>query len=71
MKPSIGRIVHFYQINEPVVPAIITQVWDDEHVNLRVFQDNAYTPELHISVALAESGGGAMQKWWCWPPRVE
>jgi hypothetical protein len=45
MKPSIGRIVHVLvdpktNNGSDVAPAIITRVWSDECVNLRVIRDN-------------------------------
>lgn len=54
MKPTIGRIVHYwprksagadnglpmvYAVAAEPVPAIIVRVWSDDCVNLRVFND--------------------------------
>lgn len=70
MKPSIGRIVHF-QLNEgqreklnnyqPTAPAIITAVWGDECVNLKVLLDG----ETNLWVTSAMKGTGENQ--WDWP----
>ncbi len=50
MIPSIGRIVHYVQVNryeknKPLqhLPAIITAVWPESYVCLQVFQDDGET----------------------------
>lgn len=70
MKPTIGRIVIF-NVNEnqreklnnyqPTAPAIITAVWGDECVNLKVLLDGEST----IWVTSATLGTGENQ--WNWP----
>lgn len=67
MKPAIGRIVHVLVdpgINNgsDVAPAIITRVWSDTCVNLRVLHDGPviapqqqYRPEWLTSWSLHES----------------
>lgn len=38
---SVGRIVHYFPEEDPETPmaAIVTRVWSDDCVNLRVFAD--------------------------------
>jgi hypothetical protein len=66
MKPSIGRIVHFVA-SEGHAPAIITRVFSDTCVNLRVFRDNGQTPDHYTSVSLDEKGEQSFT--WHWPER--
>jgi hypothetical protein len=74
MKPSVGRIVHFWSpdaeamgyVNEPV-PAIITSVLNDDVVSLVVFRDGMDpVPQQNVTFSEDESGGIR----WFWPPRV-
>lgn len=77
MKPSIGRIVHFvvdYGNEGKIAPAIITQVWSDTCVNLRVFYDGTNhapsgTEEWKTSCAYDEREKPDPRTWH-WPPRV-
>lgn len=76
MKPSIGRIVHYVVNvgNARPVAAIITAVWTDTCVNLRLFQDGSNTDpqtfsEWVTSRSLDESETPA-QGTWHWPPKV-
>ena len=63
MKPSIGRIVHFY-FEGHVCAAVVVAVHTDDCVNLTVFHPNGYTiPKTSIN-----AGTGDQQ--WSWPPRV-
>jgi len=70
MKPSIGRIVIFHcdaQQREEMnnyqdhAPAIITAVWGDECVNLKVLLDGENTLWM-TSVIL-----GTSERQWSWP----
>jgi hypothetical protein len=74
MKPTIGRIVHFYtgvpgyQANgagEGPYAAIITQVWSDTCVNLMVFPGSA----VPFPVTSVVSDEDAMCSWRV-PPHV-
>ena len=76
MKPSIGRIVHFVVDPEKNhVAAIITAVWSDTCVNLRLFLDGSNTshPEIYgwaewvTSRSLDENCGVGT---WHWPEKV-
>jgi hypothetical protein len=70
--PTVGRIVLYrpgsfdppeLQHNLPeVLPAIITRVWSDTCVNLKVFTDGSAAVVSKTSVVL---GDGAGQ--WSWP----
>lgn len=49
MQPSVGRIVHYIvspseNNGSGIAPAIITRVWNDTCVNIRVFCDGGTTP---------------------------
>jgi hypothetical protein len=79
MKPSIGRIVIFQlpdRSSIDVCPAIITRVWSDTCVNLRLLPDCDLTGPVSAmpqgntptSVLFSEGGGG---RTWHWPPRVD
>jgi hypothetical protein len=91
MTPSVGRIVHYYppeshgkddggagvrdRKRQPY-PAIVTHVWSDTCVNLRVFDDGTFllghatsTPVV-TSCTLAEPDAGVRHEFWSWPPRV-
>jgi hypothetical protein len=71
-KPSVGRIVLFhFQASDAnlnngllVAPAIITAVWSDTCVNLKVLADNPHD-QWKTSMSLGEGPGQ-----WSWPPRV-
>lgn len=78
MKPTIGRIVHYYpseydnpeqwnrgEVGQPIA-AVIVRVWSDECVNLRLLTDCDYTP-WKTSVVFNEECKEAS---WSWPPRV-
>jgi hypothetical protein len=85
-KPSVGRIVHFYTrqgidgepkaMTAPEGPhvAIVTRVWGDDIVNLRVIPDEG-SIERVTSVRLFDSyedGASRGDSQYCiWPPRVE
>lgn len=65
-KPSVGRIVHF-KVGENVVrPAIITQVWNDDCLNLAVFPDgtNDGVAVEWPNRSLCGLDGGYMGAWW-------
>jgi hypothetical protein len=82
-KPSLGRIV-LVPMNPAmnngahVAPAIVTRVWSDTSVNVRVLADSSNEPECLRSLTLVdelpEYDGDASPPQnmhvWCWPPRV-
>ncbi len=75
MKPTVGRIVHYYPTNptgEALAPlaAIVVAVWSDSCVNLAIFDPygNA-TVDPPRSVTLIQEGveaptGGCYCAWW-------
>lgn len=85
MKPTVGRIVHFYPApndqearsnGAPFVPAIIVQSWgdtEDSLINLRVFADNGDAPLWRASVGPKKNAfstdGTQWNGYWTWPPR--
>jgi hypothetical protein len=82
MKPTIGRIVHYVlDLEKNPVAAIITAVWNDTCVNLRLFYDGSnsapQTPRRSVdgwaewvtSRTLDESEKPAVGTWH-WPPKV-
>jgi hypothetical protein len=78
-KPSLGRIVLVNtgplglandDNGAETAPAIITRVWSDTLVNVRVLLDSEHTP-CKTSVALVETAEEAEASYACyWPPRV-
>lgn len=82
--PAAGRIVHV--LADPnqnngadVAPAIITRVWSEDMVNVRVLGDNAGPPEWKTSIkvyetreeaAASNTAAGAVPYAAFWPPRV-
>ena len=85
MTPSVGRIVHTlvdptHNNGADIAPAIVTRVWSDTCVNLRVFYDGAQvdwvtSATLHADEETARervvpgtSPGRGHQAFW--PPRV-
>ena len=77
MKPTIGRIVHYVlDLEKNPVAAIITAVWSDTCVNLRLFYDGyGLAPQTHgwaewvTSRTLDESEKPAVGTWH-WLPKV-
>ena len=75
MKPSIGRVVHYTQPEDEkhfngiaVHPAVITRVWSETCVNLKVFFDCGPV-EDRTSVVVKDDGHST--SCWEWPSRVE
>jgi hypothetical protein len=83
-KPSLGRIVLVptdpsNNNGATAAPAIITRVWNDDTVNVRVFSDSHASAEaLRTSATLVDElpgvftdpQSGIQRNVWCWPPRV-
>lgn len=75
MTPSMGRIV---MVNADPdenngadqAPAVITRVWSDTLVNVRVFLDADTTPEWRTSVKLHDARPETVGHDAWWPPRV-
>jgi hypothetical protein len=78
-KPSLGRIVLVRA--EPTMnngahtaPAIITRVWNDTTINVRVLLDSQNSPEWRTSLVHADTlddlDDNARLYRWTWPPRV-
>lgn len=73
MIPTVGRIVHFRfpeleqgtNNHGPLAPAIITRVWSDTCVNLKVIADG---PADIWKTSVIQGDGDAQ---WSWPPRTE
>ena len=78
MKPTIGRIVHYYptasdhpqdflnqKLGEPIA-AVIVKVWTEECVNLRLISDSDSTAWI-TSICYDEAHS---EMSWSWPPRV-
>ena len=80
-KPTLGRIVHV--LMDPamnngadIAPAIITRVWSDTTVNLRVLTDSQNPPLWRTSSIYADdldtipADDPTRLNRWAWPPRV-
>ena len=70
MKPTVGRIVHFFEDDgDQPLPAIVTQVHSESCVNLHVFSDvgNPDRQPCEGSVMRAIVGDKTKRKW-VWPP---
>lgn len=74
-KPSLGRIVLVpadpaVNNGADVAPAVITRVWNDEVINVRVLLDSDAV-QWRTSVGYAESFENIEHNHqWTWPPRV-
>lgn len=69
MKPSIGRIVHFLELNGRHRAAIISDVHSDTIVDLHIMQPSSETPvRLFVDAAFDEYGRNAYS--WHWPEKV-
>ncbi|MFG3586632.1 hypothetical protein [Streptomyces sp. NPDC047990] len=76
-QPSVGRIVRVpmdpaANNGSDEAPAVITRVWNDTTVNVRILADSApkadeWRTSLVLVESLAESGGLCR---WTWPERV-
>lgn len=71
MKPSICRMVVYAPSKDdpahngaPVLPAVITRVWSDTCVNLKVINDE----DRDFWVTSVVQGDGVRN--WNWPPRA-
>lgn len=71
-QPSIGRVLHFYLgPDEDPVPAIVTRVWSERVVNVRVFTDDTRTPTHVTSAVIVDEGATNGAGSFCrWPPFV-
>lgn len=89
MIPSIGRIVLVniaasVDDKPQLRPAVVTAVWSDICINVRLFSDGGNDtallarigvseahPEWLTSITQALAGDGSVgPRQWCWPPRV-
>lgn len=73
MKPSLGRILIVPVVPQRTsdaveAPAIVTRVWSDTLVNVRVLADNNEVAELRTSVTIVDEPSLGHVAWW--PPRV-
>lgn len=78
-KPSVGRIVHYlptcHSDKGQPWPAIITHVWSDTCVNLRVVEDPTFEirwlrDAMTSSVSQSDDPDKPTPGTWQWPPRV-
>lgn len=67
MKPSVGRIVHAYVLDNIPYAAIITEVDGDEVISLSVFVPESGPPQHTDKMSYSET---PKQGCWTWPPRV-
>jgi len=77
-KPSVGCIVLVpiepeMNNGSDVAPAIITRVWSDTTVNVRVLADSQNPPLWRTSATYTEDLATREQthvNYWTWPPRI-
>jgi len=65
-KPALGRTIHVFADPDKnngadIAPAVITRVWNDEMVNVRVLLDSAEAPTWMTSVHLYDDRESAEQ----------
>lgn len=77
IKPTIGRIVHFWGGDETDAkkkqpfPAVITHVWSDSCVNLFVFGDGSFPHQNSAETSVCQAGTNQTEgKRWDWPARA-
>lgn len=78
-KPSLGRIV-LVSVDPAMnngaaeAPAVITRVWNDTVINVRVLTDSDSVPEWRTSLTHRDTFDGLDAfldpRRWTWPPRV-
>lgn len=71
MRPSIGRVVHFYEaLGCPPRPAFVMDVHEHDTVDLVIFTLPTYgeTSQWCFAVPFSEEPQTGC---WGWPPRVE
>ena len=69
-KPTIGRIVHFYNHAIPSAgpyPAMVIQTFDGPYVNLLV---HAWGGDWREGSVEEKSDSNTNSRCWVWPPRV-
>jgi hypothetical protein len=85
MKPTIGRIVWYYPTKsecelfnnyQTKAPAIITAVWGDTCINLKIMYDGVFdgwkTSVSKFDPEMKDSDGFPITTYrWDWPERVE
>lgn len=78
MKPSVGRIVHAYVADTTqnngadVAPAVITRVWNDTLVNVRILLDgDAIAWRTSVQLHDERPEGEAVNHSVWWPSRVD
>ena len=75
-KPSVGRIVHYYDRvaenqNKPgPYPALIAAVHSDTCCTLTVFMPWAERPFIASSCQREDVAGSEPRHYWEWPPRT-
>lgn len=78
-QPSIGRVVLVaadpaMNNGADVAPAVITRVWSDTVINVRVLLDSENPPQWRTSLTHTDTLDGlddaVRRARWMWPPRV-
>lgn len=64
---SIGRVVHFRDVDGQISAAIITRICQEDRVDLVTFGTN--TLSWHIDVGFDGTDQGLVNCW-SWPPRI-
>lgn len=68
-KPSVGRIVHFFEdVGSEPQAAIITEVFSDDCVNLTIFP--SVQPPIVDKTSISKKTEFQKSYCWDWPARV-
>lgn len=68
MKPTVGRVVHFYEDGQGPFSATIAAVHSDTCCTLSVFKPHQTSVYVASSCVIKEAAAG-MTSYWVWPPR--
>lgn len=68
MKPTVGRVVHFYEDDQGPFAALVTGVYANGSCMLAVFKP-AHT-SIYAIACYEKGATGSEHCYWTWPPRA-
>lgn len=71
MKPTVGRVVHFYEFGQGPFAALITVVYTERCCTLAVFKPHQTSVYIGSSVLMKDPTDTNSTMYWEWPPRAE